>query len=299
MSYRIAIALIAFRAFAEETHSWSDFWNSFTIRSHGDIEFSDDDRDIRKISPGGYLIIEERRFLSFRTLEIRPEERSYTIGWRERPFDATAKAWLEQALPRVIRNTGAGAEGRSRRILAKSGPAGVLDEISRIESSGAKSVYFRELFASGKLDSEMLRRAARQIAREIHSDGSKARLLGVVAPPYLASEDLLGPYFQAVDSIRSDGEQQRLLADLLDRLEATPGLIRYVLKSAGRISSDGEKARILIAVAQSRRTADDLLRPNFFQAANTIQSDGERRRVLTAVLERSDLSRESMSQALR
>src|SRR6185295_14772181 len=39
----------------------SGWWTGLNIRTEGQIEFTDDDADVKSVSPGGYLSIEERR----------------------------------------------------------------------------------------------------------------------------------------------------------------------------------------------------------------------------------------------
>ena len=79
----------------------------------------------------------------------------------EKPFVPEGKAWLSQALPRIIRQTAFGAPGRVARILKAKGPSGVLAEITLIEGSWAKRVYFTELLKSPGLDAATVRPGAR------------------------------------------------------------------------------------------------------------------------------------------
>ena len=88
-------------------------------------------------------------------------QRRYREGMSEKPFVPDGKAWLSQALPRIIRQTAFGAPGRVARILKAKGAAGVLAEITLIEGSWAKRIYFTELLKSPGLEAATVRPGAR------------------------------------------------------------------------------------------------------------------------------------------
>ena len=240
----------------------SNFWSSFTLKSRGDVEFTEDDRDVKSISNSGSLMLEERQGLTWRKLSFVPRgnsvERSFTLNGVEEPFEPAGRKWMTEMLPRVIRETGIGASARVARILGQGGPAAVLAEISRIESNRSKRLYFEELMAR-PADPEQQRRILRQATHELNSDG----------------------------------ERRRLLTSLLDR----PALVPELLQSAARLQSDGEKAAFLIDAAR-HYPQDEAARSAWFKTVNTIDSDGERRRVLGALLRRQ-LTQEDLARAVR
>src|SRR5262249_26559824 len=201
-------------------------------------------------------------------------------------------------LPDVIRHTAIGAVLRVERINRAHGPAGVLEEISRLQSDHARRVYFEELFRSVPLDSSLLRRAARQIASNIRSDGAKARLLAQIADEYLSDDAAQPAFFDAVRSIRSDGEHRRVLIAVLEKRRLSKEALLETLKSARRISSDGEKRAVLRKAAEGR-PSDDAVLSSLLEVAATVSSDGEKRRVLAAVLEHEALARETLIQAMK
>ena len=110
----------------------------------GAVEFTDDDSDVKSLSPGGYLKIREGGWTSTHTVEFEADgsgtiRRRYWEGSSEKPFDPQGKAWLSQILPRIIRQTAIGAPARVARILKAKGAAGVLSEITLIEGSAGRS----------------------------------------------------------------------------------------------------------------------------------------------------------------
>src|SRR5713226_569473 len=52
--------------------SWSDGLTHVGVAANGDIEFTDDDTDVKSISPDGFLVIEEGTWLATRRFEAAP-----------------------------------------------------------------------------------------------------------------------------------------------------------------------------------------------------------------------------------
>ena len=90
-------------------------------------------------------------------------------------------------LPKFIRQSGIGAKSRVARFMKSGGAAAVLAEISRIEGSWAKRVYFTELFNQPGLSGAAIQQALRQAGREVDSDFELASLL--IASNRLVSDD--------------------------------------------------------------------------------------------------------------
>ena len=135
------------------------------------------------MSPGGYLRIKDgRRFGTDNSVEFRADsggaiERRFWVSGRERPFDPEGRKWLAEVLPRFIRQSGIGAKARVARFMKSGGAAAVLAEISRIEGSWAKRVYFTELFKQPGLSGADVQQALAQAGREVDSDFELASLL--------------------------------------------------------------------------------------------------------------------------
>ena len=147
---------------------WSDNGQKLEVNYRGEIEFTADDTDVARISPGGMLRIREgRRWLaSDNAVEFTADgngdiRRRFWIGWTEKPFDPEGRKWLAAMLPRFIRQSGIGAPARVARILKSGGVTGVLAEISLVEGSWGKRVYFNELMKSPGLSAADVQRALR------------------------------------------------------------------------------------------------------------------------------------------
>jgi len=253
---------------------------------NGNIEFTDDDADVKILSAGGRFQIETSNGTS-RRYEVTADgsgnlTRKYLVNGSSRPIDAEGHAWLAATLPSLIREMAIGVGPRVRRFLNRLGPEGVLREIALIRSDGSKSAYIRELVSVAKLTDVQLSDVLR-LTRSMSSDGERARTLIHVAP-LCSRPGLREPLFDAIDGMHSDGERRRVLSAILvsdGRDAATQALVS---KSAGKMPSDGEKARVLVEVARVF-TGNDEVRRAWFKAVSTFNSDGERRRTLTAMLE--------------
>ena len=287
-----------------ETHmqmTTRDGMRSLSVKIDGAIEFSDDDRDIKSISPGGHFQVEEATSLFRRAYEVKADSagnltKTYSVDASVRPLDAEGQAWLGHLLPQIIRDSGVGAAPRVARILRQGGPQAVISEIGLIHSDGSKRIYLEQLFSQATLNTEQLKEAAKLI-RGISSDGDKAQVLIDVDQKYFTGE-LRQNLFEAVESISSDGDKRRVLSDILRKDAGSDDTLLDVITAARHISSDGDKAEVLIEMASSYRNRGDLGMA-YFEAAKSISSDGDHARVLLTLLAAHGDDRETLADVLR
>ncbi len=257
---------------------------------------------MKRLSPGGTLRIKDGRWLGGHTIDFKADAsgsitRRYWEGMSEKPFEPEGRAWLAQALPRLIRQTGLGARARVARILASQGPAGVLQEISRIEGSWAKRVYFTELLRT-PLDPAAARQVLVQAGKEVDSDYELASLLIDGADRLLVDDATRQAYFEAAKSIQSDYEMHRVYTAALERGPVSNAMLAGLLDASRAIDSDYEEATLLIEIVK-QQPIDASANAAFFGALETVGSDYERGRVLKAVLARPDASADTTLHAIR
>jgi hypothetical protein len=267
--------------------SWSNDDERLEASYRGDVEFTDDDADVKRLSPNGYLKIKQTKD-GTRTIELRADssgsiQRRFWVGSSERPFEPEGRQWLAQVLPRFIRQTGLGAHARVARIFAAKGAPGVLAEISLIEGSWAKRRYFSELLNNTTVDAQTSRQVIAQAGREIDSDFELASLLIESADRLLQDDATRQAYFDAARTIQSDFEMRRTLSAALKRGAMKPALVASMLEASAAIDSDFEEASLLVETVKSQ-PLDATTRGPFFKAASSISSDFERRRVLDAAV---------------
>jgi len=276
-------------------------WTSISVKIDGTVEFTDDDRDVKSLSPGGHFRVEEGTWLSGRAYDVKADSagnltKTYSVGWSTKPLDEEGRAWLGRFLPQMIRDSAIGAGPRVTRILRQGGPPAVITEIGLIHSDGSKRVYLEQLFSQATLNAEQMKDAARLI-RGISSDGDKAQVLVTVDGKYFTGE--LRPYlFEAARSISSDGDKRRVLSDIVKKDAGSTDTLVNVARAAKHISSDGDKAEVLIEMADSYRASDGL-DIAYFEAVKSISSDGDHARVLSTLLAAHGDDRDTLAWTLR
>jgi beta-lactamase regulating signal transducer with metallopeptidase domain len=274
---------------------------SLSLKLDGAIEFTDDDRDVKSLSPGGHFRMEEGTWLSGRAYDVKADSagnltKTYSVGWSTKPLDSEGQAWLGRLLPQMIRDSAIGAGPRVARILRQGGPQAVITEIGLIHSDGSKRIYLEQLFSQATLNTEQLKDAARLI-RRISSDGDKAQVLLTVDGKYFTGE-LRPDLFEAAESINSDGDKRRVLSDIVKKDAGSPDTLVSAARAAKHISSDGDKAEVLIEMADSYR-ANGGLDMAYFEAVKSISSDGDHARVLSTILAEHGDDRDLLTRALR
>jgi len=284
---------------AHHQFTWIDGDERLEVDIRGDVVFTEDDAGVARISPGGYIKIEERRQGVRRTLDVRPGaggtlRYTYHVDGRERSFHNESREFAAALFLRIIRNTGVGAEQRVARILRQDGVDGVFAEVAHIESSSAARRYLTALLEQGRLNTAQLQRMARVVVQQVASSGMRARFLQQAAAYYLADARTYAAYFDAVNTIPSPGDHARVLTHVLEEHPPDRAALVRLLQSARKIESSGVKSRVLIAAAPRYDNIADV-RDAFFDAVNTIPSPGDHARALSALLENAALDQASVT----
>ena len=266
---------------------WSNNGEKLEVSYRGSFDFTDDDTDVREISTGGYLKISDGAWLGRHSVEIRENngrlEHRYYVNTIERPYEPEGRVWLQQNLPKFVRNTGIGAPKRVARFLKSGGVGAVTAEIGRIDSTYVKGIYFRELFRQASLTPDQYRQAMAQASREMKSDYELAQLLIAVSDRLPNDEASRAAYFDAASHIKSDYETRRVYSAMLKRGPVSSQVLSGILDHAKTMRSDYELAELLRQVL-SQQTLDDRNRGAFFAAVAAMHSDYERHRALRAVI---------------
>ena len=260
----------------------------FNLRIKGKPEFTEDYNDLKSLSPGGSVTIEEKTPSITRKLEITATadghlQRKYSVNGATREIDSEGQQWIAGVLLNAVRQSGYDAERRVAKLLERGGAAGVLDEVALIKGDWAKGVYLKQLLKSRQLDAASARRVVGVVARDISSDYEKGQVLGAIAAQYLDDKETLNEFTAAVVTISSDYERGQAIALLMKDRKLTAEQLKIILPAAAKISSDYEKAQALVGILKAS-TSDVVGQPAFFDGVNGISSAYERAKVLTAVL---------------
>ena len=266
---------------------WSNNGEKLAASYKGSFDFTDDETDVRQITDGGYLKLSDAALIGRHTVELYGRggtiERHYYVNGMERAYEPDGHQWLRDNLPRFVRNTGLGADRRVARLLNAGGAAAVLAEISQIESSYVKGIYFTQLMKQATMTPDQYRQVMAQASREMTSDYELAQLL-IAAADRLPSDDVSrAAYFSAAAKISSDYELHRVYSTMLKKGPVSSATLADVLSNTKTIGSDYELSQLLQQIV-SQQPLDDRTRPLFFQAAASIGSGYEHHRVLNAAI---------------
>ena len=268
--------------------SWSNNGDRLDVSYAGRFELTDDDTDIRQLSVDGWLKISDGKWLGRHSVEIREHDGQlvhlYYVNGSTRAYEPEGRLWLQQNLPRFVRNTGIGAESRVARILKRGGPSAVMAEISRVESAYVQGVYYKQLFRQATLTAEQYRQAMAQAGRQMRSSSYELAQLLISVADNLPNDDASrAAYFDAASGVSSDYEVHRVYSAMLKRGPVSSATLTGILTHAGSIDSDFELAELLRQIL-SQQTLDERNRTAFFTAVSTIGGAYERHRVLSAVI---------------
>lgn len=292
--FLIAFAVVALTAAQDRTgdrHTrWSTTENGRQLRVEtvGTIELTDDERDIKTVSPDGFFELSSKGWLSlFGQRYIVRGNADGTVtrvlmsAATEHPIDEAARAWIGNTLQNMVRQ-GFLAEARARRILTEQGPAGVLDAAADISSDFAQAKYFSVLATQSPIDRPNAERALRMAADDIGSDFELARVL-IAFLDVITIDDAISPVFvEATRSIGSDFEHSRVLQALIAKQPHTTAVVNAVVTSSTTIGSDFEKSRVFRDLAGGMRLdASSLV--GLIRASGSIGSDFEHSRVLRQI----------------
>jgi hypothetical protein len=282
--------------------SWivSNNGDKLAVSYNGSFDFTDDDTDVRAISDGGHLKISDAALIGRHTVELFGRggtiERHYYVNGIERAYEPEGRQWLRENLPRFVRNTGLGADRRVARILRSGGAPAVLAEISRIESSYVKGIYFQQLMKQATLTPDQYRELMAQASREMTSDYELAQLL-IAASERLPSDDASrAAYFGAAAKVSSDYELHRVYSAMLKKGPVPSATLAGILSNTKTIESEYELSQLLQQIL-ALQPLDDRTRPLFFAAASTIGGDYEHARVLGAAIRGGDAANRAAATA--
>ncbi|QHT69006.1 hypothetical protein GXP67_21315 [Rhodocytophaga rosea] len=291
------------KARGRSRHVYNDNNTSTEISYEGSIIFTEDEKDIKSISPGGYFKFSKTTFGNRRAIHIESGsngelKRTYYVGKNEEPYEPEGRKWLADMLPELIASTGIGAEDRVKRIYAKKGASGVLEAIEDMESDYVKGIYFKYLLAQKGLKDNELKTIITHVGEEVSSDYEKSKLLQQVSGTYLQNSSTATAYITAISDMSSDYEKAKVLSHILNQGKLTDENFSRVLSAVNDISSDYEKAKILSHILNQNKLTDTNY-TKVLEAVNDISSDFEKAKVLSELLNKQTLPAPQFKQALQ
>ena len=274
------------------TEKWS-------VSYKGALLLTDDERDVQRLSPGGYLKVTEGGWFSSRTVEITADAsgrigRRYWVGLREKPYEPDGRTLLADVLRKLVRS-GFAAPSRVARLLKQGGPDAVLAAIGTLDSDFGRKTYFTELFRQATLDVATVARVLTSAGKAVTSDYEMAEMLVAAAPQAMQDPAARHAFGTAAATIESDYELRRALTAALTRADAAGAV--DLLKPAGKLSSDFERAEFLLQWLRTGTLEPALA--DFLARTTEIGSAFDRERVLAAVVDRPGLTPRALAATLR
>ncbi|HEU0013781.1 MAG TPA: hypothetical protein VFQ45_08860 [Longimicrobium sp.] len=256
------------------------------IAMRGQVEFNDEGDWVESVSPGGRLLVEERRRGMERRMEFTDGDRGvrirYWVNGDARQVDAGAREWARARILEAVRESGFGAEQRVARIRAGRGVNGVLEEIGRIRNDTGRRMYYLALLDGPRMTSAEFARVMDDVGRRIGSD-TETRLVLHRAADQASDGTRTAALLRALRSVESDVETRLVLHRVAEGGRLRDDASRQAFFAAlENIGSDTERRLVLHRLAEGG--LDAALRPGFFDAVSEFSSDTERRLVLSAVM---------------
>ncbi|MFC2138097.1 hypothetical protein ACFLTE_07990 [Bacteroidota bacterium] len=264
-----------------EKYVSADPFSGYEIKYKGKIVVTDDDKDIKSISPGGYLHIEKMAFGNERSIKIESDvngnlTNKYYEGNNEIPFDTKGKEWLAEILIDIIRSSGVGAEERVERIYKQKGINALIEEIEAISSSYSREtkVMFIEI--------EMYH----------HSNKSVRNLYYqiLINEIQLTNDDLseLIPY---LSSIRSNSTKGTLVREILYKYSLSVENLVKLLEVTQTLDYNTERGSVL-RVLNPKLPDHARVTDIYFEIINNMEINSEKGNVIKHLLNtKSDLSK--------
>jgi F0F1-type ATP synthase delta subunit len=287
----------------KKSFRWSNnnILQDFNVEYRGDIELTDDDKDVKSISPGGYLEISKTTFGNRREIIIRESGgqlvREYYEGRSKVPFDPNGKAWLADILPDLVRSTGIAARSRVNRFYKKAGVNGVMDEIEIISSDYVKQIYAKELYQLPLTNAELASTII-DLSRQVSSDYYLAQIMTSHASKFMKSENTSAAYMQASKNIGSDYYNAQVLTKALEDSKLSASVLKSLLESASGMGSDYYMATVLQkAIAEQEMNSSNL--SLVVNATENMSSDSYRSTVLKEALKHPSITSDSFASLMR
>jgi hypothetical protein len=263
------------------------------ISARGEVELTDNDLDIKRVAPDGFVIIKERNWMTYRSIRFTSTpggnlERVYTIQGREYEFDDEARSWYTQIMMDAARETGLGAKHRIKRIIDQKGIRAAIREIEYVSSNSIKQLYFQTILSQPDLSSEELQKAVETIVEEISSSSRLGNLLIATAKNFPDDAVLTESLIRAVRNISSSSKQSAVLIQIAESRRINNASAIAMAEAIKTISSSSAQGAALKSLA-GKCSPDYEVVSAYVNAVRSVSSSSVQGSALKALLRKSDL----------
>ncbi len=247
------------------THTYSNNTGvtSTELEYRGKIIFTDDERDVKYISPGGFLKFSKRSFGNRRTINLEGESngiiiREYFEGSKKRPFEPDGSNWMASVLPDIIRTTGIGAEERAKKFYTNGGINALLQEISMLPTNYVKRIYYEASFKIPGLTENEFVLLIEDAGEEIHSSYEIRKVLTDNSDAFRNNDKALAAVLKVAADINSSYEQAKIYKHFLTKTNLSNSNKTLVIRNVREINSNYEKSGVLQAILKDELSEENV-----------------------------------------
>lgn len=271
------------------------------LEYRGKIVFTEDETDVKYISPGGFLRFSKRSFGNKRTIILEGESnggiyREYREGSKKLPFEPDGKRWMASVLPEIIRTTGIGAEERAAKFYAKGGISALLNEISMLPTNYVKGKYYDASFKIPSLKGNDMALLIEDAGDEISSSYELSKLLTNNSEVYGKENKALGAAIIVTNNISSSYEQAKVYKNLLSKTDLSDQNKGMIIKNVRNISSSYEQSGVLQACVKKPMSVGNI--DLVITEVEHISSSYEQSRVMQALVKNQSFNNVDLTKFL-
>ena len=277
-----------------------DPFSGYEVKYKGKIVVTDNDKDIKSISPGGYLYIEKMAFGNERSIKIESDlngklTKKYYEGNTEVSFENKGKEWLAEILIDVIRSSGVGAEERVKRIYKIKGIDGFLEEIESISSSYSKetkvmfieidvyhhsnksirNLYYQILINEVQLTENDLSKLIPYLT-EIKSNSTKGTLIREILYKYSLSNENLVKLLELTQTLDYNTERGSVLRVLNPKLPDNERVTDAYFEIINDMEINSEKGNVIKHLLNTQTNLSKSLYYKILQSISDFSSEREK-----------------------
>jgi hypothetical protein len=247
------------------TYRWktSTGMTDFNIEVRGKIDVTDDDKDIKSISDGGYLEITKTVFGSKRAIVIESLgggkiKKEYYEGRSKMEWEPNGREWLGEILPDIVRSTTLAAESRVTRYFKQGGTNAVLAEIDRLKSDHTRA-HYAGLLMKLSVQPKDYASIINKVSTSIDSDHYRAEFLRNHVSKFLQNKEATHAVFVATSKIDSDHYKTEVIKEALKGQIASIENVKVILQAAGQMESDHYITEVLTSLLRQDNLSDAVI----------------------------------------
>jgi hypothetical protein len=257
------------------------------LEYRGKIIFTDDETDVKYISPGGFLKFSKRSFGNKRIIILEGESnnqinREYREGSKELPFEPDGRKWMASVLPEIIRTTGIGAEERAKKFYANGGIDALIKEIDMLPTNYVRRIYYDASFKIPGLKTKDMVVLVNDASENITSSYELSQILTNNSEVIGKNDQAVAAAMNVAKDIGSSYEQSRVFRHYLTKVAINSTNKALVIKNVREIGSSYEQSKVLQAIIEA-----DLSKENVnlvFTEVEHISSSYEQSKVLQLLI---------------